>query len=81
VEALKYAQKATELENDFLPAYNLQIALLIKEKKYEETVLLMEKMAKNMDVDFSDTENIAEYADFIQSTPYLEWKKKQNDMK
>jgi hypothetical protein len=72
-KARRFAQKAIEEEPDLQAAYWVLVTVSLKEKKFDETVRLLDTLAGKFALRFGDFTKAAEYADFVKSPQYRQW--------
>jgi tetratricopeptide (TPR) repeat protein len=77
-EARKMAEKAIELENDFLPAYENLLLISFKEKNFDKSVNLLEILNEKFKMNIHELPPNSSNEDFLKSPQYQEWLKKQN---
>jgi tetratricopeptide (TPR) repeat protein len=70
-------QKAIELEDDYLPAYQELWAISLLDKDYDESVRLLDVMNQKCNAQLKELEESEENAEFLQSPQYQKWKEKQ----
>jgi hypothetical protein len=77
VDAHDLAQQAIEKESDFLLAYKLLLTISIEEKKFDESVHLLDVMNQKCNAQIKELEEAEYNAGFLQSPQYQKWKEKQ----
>lgn len=70
-------QKAVEIEDDFLPAYQELWAISLLDKDYDESVRLLDVMNQKCNTQFKELAESEDNAEFLQSPQYQKWKEKR----
>ena len=77
--ARKLAEKALAADETLLDAYWVLVTSALAAEDFDKTVALLNTMDEKFDMEFFDLETMPEYAEFVKSPQYDEWKRARGE--
>ena len=78
-EARKATQAVIDQLPDFEDSYWTMLDVSVHEKKFDEALKLLRHLEQEFDAVFADMTQIPDYAEFVKSPQFLEWKRSRGD--